>query len=307
MWLIIPSTLKEFALNLWRKRDKRVTLPLDKNPHYLRLIRTHRQFHESRGLRWGRVVLGMILLVIIFAPIPWHVYFYAPLVIFIFGIADSLSVANLVYDDRQTPIYQLSRLTPLAPEHVIEGYSEFALQRSVLFIGFPARHYRWSVFIIMGIWLVGYLKAGLLFLSANSSSSTVLYGMVGASLAALGLSMIWNAFMFHQVFISIAVRRAIQSETNLINVLMTLVEVIFSFDYVAVVVAGVNLIPLIIVVIMTANIAIFSPTVGLLLGILCLVPIVMAMSLIMTIMGLSMQDIILKFVKEESIINLSSG
>lgn len=120
------------------------------NPHYQRLTVTYRQFFEHGGLRGLWIVL-VVATGLIYWQASYRLYFLIP--IFIYGLVGILGIetARFVATDRQRPIYEMTLLTPLTPQTIVDGYRQAAFARTVRWFGLKQKLLLILVSVLYGI------------------------------------------------------------------------------------------------------------------------------------------------------------
>ena len=185
-------------------------------------MRSQRRYFESNGLRWSRLGLVILFLVVATMPIPLSTYCLGvPLILFGLVFMMSLDTTRFVYQDVHQIPYKLSTLTRLSANDVVEGYYQISLHRLPLLLGFPARRFNWAVGTIISIWLVGCSRTLLLEDKTTLLTGTLFSGLWGA---IGGFTLMIIMLAFYQVFSAVAIREGLKASNVARASLATSVE-----------------------------------------------------------------------------------
>ncbi len=174
-------------------------------------MRSQRSYYESNGSIWSRLGLVCLLIAVLAIPLPIGIYCLGfPLMLFALIFSISLDTTRFVYDDSHQIPYQLSTLTQLSANDVVEGYYQVSLHRLALLLGFPARRFNWAVGTILVIWLAGCGRA-LIGQDLNSLLQTSLFSGLWGAIGGFTFTIVMLAF--YQVFTAVAIREALKTST----------------------------------------------------------------------------------------------
>lgn len=198
-------------VNSWRQHTQALLIDLSDNPHYWRLMRSQRSYYESNGVFWSRLGLICLLIAVMAIPLPIGVYCLGfPIVLFALIFVISLDTTRFVYHDSHQIPYQLSTLTQLSANDVVEGYYQVSLYRLALLLGFPSRCFNWARAAIMLIWLVGCGRT-LMGQDLSNLLQTSLFNGVWGAMGGFTFTIIM--LVFYQVFTAIAIREGLKAST----------------------------------------------------------------------------------------------
>ena len=109
------------------------------NPHYQRLIVSHRKYfqHSRRHLGWLILLVGFGLL---YWRGSYQVLGWLPIIIFGLITVLGSETARFVSADHQQPIYEMTLLTPVTAKTIVDGYRQAALARTARWFGLNPKY-----------------------------------------------------------------------------------------------------------------------------------------------------------------------